>query len=167
MDPTEYKFKLALLEGRYDEVLSIIRTSRLVGQAIIAYLQKKGFPEIALHFVQDKTTRFELAVECGNLDVALEPADASHVPELCSRQRPAALRLGAHHIVERAYQKTKDFDQLSFLYLITGNFEKLAKMTSIAERRGNVQSLYHNAVFNQDAVTQPRVLQGAGLGVLA
>ena len=76
IDPTEYKFKLALLQGRYDEVLSIIRTSRLVGQSIIAYLQKKGFPEIALHFVQDKTTRFDLAVECGNLDVALETAEA-------------------------------------------------------------------------------------------
>lgn len=167
MDPTEYKFKLALLEGRYDEVLGIIRTSRLVGQSIIAYLQKKGFPEIALHFVEDKTTRFDLAVECGNLDVALETAEAINVPEIWTRLGQAALRLGAHHIVERAYQKTKDFDQLSFLYLITGNFEKLAKMTSIAERRGNVQSLYHNAVFNQDAMTQTRVLQGAGLGVLA
>lgn len=167
IDPTEYKFKLALLQGRYDEVLSIIRTSRLVGQSIIAYLQKKGFPEIALHFVQDKTTRFDLAVECGNLDVALETAEAINVPEIWSRLGQAALRLGAHHIVERAYQKTKDFDQLSFLYLITGNADKLGKMTNIAERRGNVQSLYHNAVLNNDATTQARVLQGAGMGVLA
>ena len=52
MDPTEYRFKLALIKYNYDEVLRIIQTSNLVGQSIIAYLQKKGFPEVRLlrHF---------------------------------------------------------------------------------------------------------------------
>lgn len=40
IDPTEYRFKLALVQQKYDEVLKIIQTSNLVGQAIIAYLQK-------------------------------------------------------------------------------------------------------------------------------
>ena len=48
MDPTEYRFKLALIKHNYDEVLRIIQTSNLVGQSIIAYLQKKGFPEVRL-----------------------------------------------------------------------------------------------------------------------
>jgi hypothetical protein len=39
-----------------------------------------------------------------------------------------ALRQGNHQIVEMAYQKTKDFERLSFLYLITGNVEKLNKV---------------------------------------
>lgn len=46
MDPTEYRFKLALVKHNYDDVLKIIQTSNLVGQSIIAYLQKKGFPEV-------------------------------------------------------------------------------------------------------------------------
>ena len=37
--------------------------------------------------------------------------------------------------VELAYQRTKDFEKLSFLYLITGNVEKLHKMLKIAEIR--------------------------------
>lgn len=45
MDPTEYKFKLALIKNNYEEVLRIIQTSNLVGQSIIGYLKKKGFPE--------------------------------------------------------------------------------------------------------------------------
>lgn len=48
MDPTEYRFKLSLIKNNYDEVLRIIQTSNLVGQSIIAYLQKKGFPEVRL-----------------------------------------------------------------------------------------------------------------------
>lgn len=46
IDPTEYRFKLALLKNNYEEMLYIIRTSNLVGQSIISYLQQKGFPEV-------------------------------------------------------------------------------------------------------------------------
>ncbi|MCP9264240.1 Coatomer subunit alpha [Dirofilaria immitis] len=48
IDPTEYRFKLALINRRYDEVLNMVRSANLVGQSIIAYLQKKGYPEVAL-----------------------------------------------------------------------------------------------------------------------
>ena len=71
IDPTEYRFKLALINRRYDEVLNMVRSANLVGQSIIAYLQKKGYPEVALHFVKDEKTRFGLALECGNLQVCL------------------------------------------------------------------------------------------------
>ncbi|KAH0447949.1 hypothetical protein IEQ34_023216 [Dendrobium chrysotoxum] len=107
IDPTEYRFKLALTKGDYDEVLKIIKTSNLVGQAIIAYLQKKGYPEIALHFVQDKSTRFDLAIECGNLQVASETAESLNATEVWERLGEAALKQGNHKIVERAYQKTR------------------------------------------------------------
>ena len=101
IDTTEFKFKLALVQRKYDEVLSnaslsitdvkyfrsnnnemylfdafvyfqvlhMVRNAKLVGQSIIAYLQKKGYPEVALHFVKDEKTRFGLALECGNIEV--------------------------------------------------------------------------------------------------
>ena len=43
----------------------------------------------------------------------------------------AALLQGNHQVVEMAYQRTKNFDKLAFLYLITGNLEKLRKMMKI------------------------------------
>ncbi|PWN48212.1 putative COP1 [Violaceomyces palustris] len=167
IDPTEYRFKLALVKGQYDEVLSIIKNSNLVGQAIIAFLQKKGYPEIALHFVQDKSTRFDLAIECGNLEVALETAEAINAEEVWERLGSAALRQGNHKIVERAYQRTKNFDKLSFLYLITGNMEKLAKMAVIADRRGDHMSRFHNALYLGDAAARANVLKDVGLPSLA
>ena len=45
-DPTEYLFKQALINRNYDRVLEIIRNSNLVGQSIISYLEKKGYPEV-------------------------------------------------------------------------------------------------------------------------
>ena len=46
-----------------------LRTMSISGQSIIAYLQPRGFPEVALHFVKDERTRFNLAVGCGNIEV--------------------------------------------------------------------------------------------------
>jgi len=48
VDPTEYHFKLALVNKKYDEVLRIIQTSNLVGQSIISYLQKKGYANVII-----------------------------------------------------------------------------------------------------------------------
>ena len=56
--------------------MHMVRHSRLCGRAIVAYLQSKGFPEVALHFVKDERTRFNLAVQCGNVEVALQSAQA-------------------------------------------------------------------------------------------
>ena len=50
IDPTEYKFKLALVKRNYDEVLYMVRNAKLVGQSIIAYLQKKGYPEVGCNY---------------------------------------------------------------------------------------------------------------------
>jgi hypothetical protein len=64
-------FKLALLQRQYELVISMIKSSALCGAAIIAYLQAKGYPEVALHFVSDERTRFSLALQvgafCGNV----------------------------------------------------------------------------------------------------
>lgn len=150
VDPTEYRFKLALIRRNYEEMLQIIKTSSLVGQSIIAYLQKKGYPEIALQFVQDPQTRFELAIECGNLEVAVEMAKQLDRPKLWNRLGNEALCHGNHQIVEMAYQKLRNFDKLSFLYLATGDEKKLARMAKIAEHRGDFTSRFQNAIYMGD-----------------
>lgn len=61
IDPTEYRFKMALVKRNYDEMLQIIKNSNLVGQSIISYLQKKGYPEVGFectHPVGDLTLIF-------------------------------------------------------------------------------------------------------------
>jgi coatomer protein complex subunit alpha (xenin) len=147
IDPTEYRFKLALIKRNYEEMLHIIRTSSLVGQSIISYLQKKGYPEIALQFVQDPTTRFDLAIECGNLEVAVEMAKQLDKSSFWTRLSSEALAHGNHQVVEMCYQKLKQFDKLSFLYLTTGDHSKLARMAKIAEHRGDFTSRFQNALY--------------------
>ncbi len=73
-----------------------------------------------------------------------------------------ALRQGNHQIVEFSYHKTKNFERLSFLYLITGNLEKLAKMLKIAEMRSDVMGRFHNALYLGDVRERIRILEEAG-----
>lgn len=162
IDPTEYRFKLALVKKQYEEVLHIIRTSNLVGQSIIAYLQKKGYPEIALHFVRDDKTRFELALECGNLDVALETAKSMNKPDYWSKLGAEALRHGNYKIVELSYQRTKKMDKLSFLYLLEGNETNLRKMLEISQLQKDPLMRFQNAVYLGDVEERIRLLQEVG-----
>ena len=73
-----------------------------------------------------------------------------------------ALRQGNHQIVEFSYQKTKNFERLSFLYLITGNLDKLSKMLKIAEMRSDVMGRFHNALYLGDVRERFHVLQESG-----
>jgi len=147
VDLTESTFKLALMQRQFDKVMSLVKGSNLIGQAIISYLQEKGFPELALHFARDEPTRFKLALECGNIEVALQSARALEDPSAWNKLAVAALRQGNHQVVEMAYQKTKQFERLSFLYLITGNVIKLRRMLEIAEARKDIMGRFQNSLM--------------------
>jgi hypothetical protein len=64
--------------------------------------------------------------------------------------------------VELAYQKTKNFERLSFLYLITGNVKMLKNMQKIAEKRNDVMSRFYNALLLGDVTERVRVLEETG-----
>ncbi|ESZ97891.1 putative Coatomer subunit alpha [Sclerotinia borealis F-4128] len=167
IDPTEYRFKLALVKRNYEEMLQIIKNSSLVGQSIISYLQKKGYPEIALQFVQDPHARFELAIECGNLEVAVEMAKQLDRPKLWSRLTAEAIAHGNHQIVEMTYQKARQFDKLSFLYLATGDEAKLTRMAKIAEHRGDFTARFQNALYLGDVQDRIQMFKEIDLYPLA
>ena len=65
------------------------------------------------------------------LKIALEAARGLDDKDCWECLGEAALLQGNHQVVEMAYQRTKNFDKLTFLYLITGNLEKLRKMMKI------------------------------------
>ncbi|KAM7264739.1 hypothetical protein ACFE04_002422 [Oxalis oulophora] len=162
IDATEYIFKLSLLKKRYDNVMSMIRNSQLCGQAMIAYLQQKGFPEVALHFVKDERTRFNLALESGNIQIAVASAKEIDEKDHWYKLGVEALRQGNTGIVEYAYQRTKNFERLSFLYLITGNIDKLSKMLKIAEVKNDVMGQFHNALYLGDVRERVKILENTG-----
>ncbi|KAL1542946.1 hypothetical protein AAHA92_19975 [Salvia divinorum] len=162
IDSTEYIFKLSLLRKRYDQVMSMIMNSELCGQAMIAYLQRKGFPQVALHFGKDERTRCNLALESDNIENALEMGKKIDEKDYWYRLGVDSLCQGNAGIVEYAYQKTRNFERLSFHYLITGNLEKLSKMMKIAEVKNEVMGQFHDALYLGDVQERLKILENAG-----
>lgn len=159
IDSTEFKFKLSLINRKYDEVLHMVRSANLVGQSIIAYLQQKGYPEVALHFVKDEKTKFSLALECGNIEIALEAARILNKKACWESLAQTALLQGNHQVVEMCYQRTKNFEKLSFLYMITGNLDKLKKMIKIAEIRKDFSGQYQGSLLLGDMEEIAKILK--------
>lgn len=150
IDTTEFNFKRFLINKNYKEVLRIIKTSNLVGQNIVAFLQKKGYSEIALQFVKDPETRFELALESDNLTLALEEAKILKDNNIWEKLSNEAYNQGKIKIYEFCIQKLNLFDKLSFLYFIKGEHTKLDKMITISENRNDYSSIIQNTLYFND-----------------
>merc|ERR1719326_929980 len=65
------------------------------------------------------------------------------------------------------YQRTKNFDALSFLYLITGNVNKLKKMLQIAVMRQDVMSRFNNALMLGNIEERVKIMAEMGQVPLA
>ena len=167
IDATEYRFKLALSQGRTGDIKKIIGEAKILGDSIIAYLQQKGYPEIALRFVEDEGTKFNLALECGDIKTASELAQKLDRKECWNSLGLEALRQGDVGAVEKAYQRTKNVERLSFLYTSIGSTENLKKMLKIAKNRDDVMSRFHNSLFLGDVEERVKILQQVGQSALA
>lgn len=170
LDMTECRFKQALISKNYSEVLKIIESGRLCGKAVTAYLRKAGFAEVALMFVEDNPTRFDLSLECGDMENACDAAQKINSKPVWSRLADAALRFGEISVVEHAYSMIDDKSKLSFLYAITGQFEKLSKLNKKLGDEGSGSSIlnqFQNALVLGNAEERVNVLTKVGLLPLA
>lgn len=92
IDSSEFAFKRALALRNHDVMRNLIRSKKLCGQAIISFLRAKKHPEVALLFVADDRERFEVALECGNIEVALAAAQRLGDSDVLGRLGTEAFR---------------------------------------------------------------------------
>ena len=167
LDLTEAHFKRALAAGRQDDIVRLVKSNKLVGQAIIGHLYRCGRPEVALHFVNEPSTRFELSLQCGNLAAAQECAEQLDRPDCWRRLAAESMRHGDFDRAETCCTKTKDFEKLAFLYAVAGNVDKLRRLLKIAEARGDGGQRIHVSMLLGDVLEKIAVLRSAGLHALA
>lgn len=162
IDNTEYVFKKALTERRYKDVQKIIVSGKLRGESIIAYLQKQGFPEVALRFVKDSETKFELALECGNIDNAFECAREMNTKECWNRFAKAALMQGNYRYVTEAYKQTLNFEKLMYLFVLNGNNFMLNKLLDIARQQKDQMMRFNISLLTNNIEEKISVLEETG-----
>ncbi len=114
--------------------------------------------------VTDTRARFSLALDSGNLEIAYKTCHEELKDRDCyAKLGEEALRQGNHQIVEVSYQKTKSYDKLAFLYMLTGNTNRLEKMLQFAQNKGDVMSRFQIALYLGDVQERIRILAEVGL----
>jgi coatomer protein complex subunit alpha (xenin) len=108
-----YLFKLAILQNDLAKVRDYISQKKDIGQGMIAYLHKKNIPAIAVSLAKDTRSRFLLAIESGNLEVAYEAAISLNDKKCFEKLAEEALRQGCHNIVEIGYQRSQNWGKLA------------------------------------------------------
>lgn len=85
-------------------------------------------------------------------------------PEYWELLADIALQYGNVDLVEIALQRTRDFDRLAFLCLLTGNVGKLNKMQAIAASADNMVSRFMIDLMINDVRDRTAVLAQFGFG---
>ncbi|NXM92984.1 COPA protein, partial [Sylvia borin] len=158
---TEFQFTLTLINRKYHEVLHMVRNAKLVGQSIIAYLQRKGYPEVALHFVKDEKTRFSLALECGNIEVRGDLGMFWGKLGCFWGKKRFSLALECGNIEVRG--------DLGMFWGCSGMFwgHKTSAWEVWAEIRKDMSGHYQNALYLGDVAERVRILRNCGQKSLA
>ncbi|ANQ08989.1 Coatomer alpha subunit [Plasmodium coatneyi] len=117
---------------------------------LIGYIKKKGFANLAVQMVNNNHTLFNLSIQLGHLNNALKAAKKINKTHIWNLLSVHALLLGNYDIAEYALVRMKAYDKLSFLYLFSGNIEKLKKMQNIAIIRGDLISIFLNSLYLGD-----------------
>ena len=79
-------------------------------------------------------------------------------PECWHTLADVAMKHGNIQLCELAYQMTNDVDKLLFLYLLTGNREKMEKYLNDPSKRGDLNSRFQYSLFLGDAESRIKVL---------
>lgn len=156
IDPTECHFKLALQKGNSEQIKHLVANSNLVGQAIIAYLREKGHAAIALQFVKDPSSRFDLALECDNLEIAWDAAESLKSPSVWNNLAEEALQMGKTEIALKAFELAGNSSKLSFLSTI------LATKSTDSKKTDNLLDV----IINGTAGEITKMFIDSGLSVL-
>eukprot|EP01029_Cantina_marsupialis_P012325 TRINITY_DN2720_c0_g1_i1.p1 TRINITY_DN2720_c0_g1~~TRINITY_DN2720_c0_g1_i1.p1 ORF type:complete len:636 (-),score=235.90 TRINITY_DN2720_c0_g1_i1:133-2040(-) len=162
LDLTEFNIKCALLKEDYTTAYQLLSKHKTCGMDLTKYLEENDFPEIALLFVKDPQTRFNLAIKAGNIPEALKSAEELKNEDNWKILAQEAAAQGNMDIVETTYKHIHNYDGLNFLYMLTGSVDKLFKMMKIAEMRESQDSRFSAAVLLGSAEERVKVLRETG-----
>jgi coatomer protein complex subunit alpha (xenin) len=123
--------------------------------------------DVALHFVKDPQVRFNLALQCGELEVALAAARQLEDVSCWSALATAALAVGDFATAELGLARAGDTAGLATLALCAGRRPQLARLAATTSASGDVMSTFHSNVLRGDVGAMAQQLEKAGLSQLA
>mmetsp|Transcript_33340 Transcript_33340/g.37915 ORF Transcript_33340/g.37915 Transcript_33340/m.37915 type:complete len:936 (+) Transcript_33340:59-2866(+) len=139
------QYQTAVMRGDFDsanELLVSIPESEYT--KVARFLESQGFKEEALAVTTDTDHKFDLAIELGQIDIALEllqqtpeeDKDSTDTMTKWKKLSDSALKETNLELCEAASIASNDFSGLLLLYSATGNLEGMEKLAMLAADGG-------------------------------
>jgi coatomer protein complex subunit alpha (xenin) len=159
IEMNEARLKMALARGKPDELARrIVAENRPIGLSILEFAARNGRYEIAAALATDPRKRFEMTVRAGDIDAAAAIADEIGDEQTFRKLADAAVEVGRFALAELALKKANDTEGLAFLYLISGEANKLVNLSK------QTNSLLHQ-IWSNDHEAIARTLAAVVPGV--
>ncbi|UKK02284.2 coatomer complex subunit alpha [Theileria orientalis] len=162
LDSPDYSLKYSLLVNDLDTANTLINSGQLASRFTCSYLIKDRRYELARKLLTDNVTKFYLSIQFGHLQHALSDAKEINNKALWNYLGDVSMELGNVTIAELAYQKSKQYNKLTLLYLTIGDFGKLRKMLNTCKIHNNKSLLLLHALYLGDMEELSNVLSENG-----
>lgn len=130
------EYKTLVARGDMETAADVLETiPQSQHNALAKYLEAKGLVEEALGVATDRDYQFELAVQLGRLELALELADGSENEGKWRQLGELALSRGRLEVAEAAFNKAKDLGGLLLLQSSKGSAAELRALAVMAEEQ--------------------------------
>eukprot|EP00546_Thalassionema_frauenfeldii_P010541 CAMPEP_0178915812 /NCGR_PEP_ID=MMETSP0786-20121207/12251_1 /TAXON_ID=186022 /ORGANISM="Thalassionema frauenfeldii, Strain CCMP 1798" /LENGTH=850 /DNA_ID=CAMNT_0020588997 /DNA_START=388 /DNA_END=2940 /DNA_ORIENTATION=- len=156
------QYQTAVMRGDFDsanELLSSIAETEYT--KVARFLESQGFKEEALAVTTDTDHKFDLAIELGQIEIALglmketaeEEKDSTDTMTKWKKLSDSALKVTNLELCEAASIASNDFSGLLLLYSATGNLEGMENLAKLASDDGktNVAFIAHLLTGNVEA----------------
>lgn len=157
--PAEFKFKQAVIKNDKAGILASLRELKSPTRAEISFLVKKGHPGIALKFVKDPQTRFPLALQAYDIDVALDSASQINNPKCWEQLADVAMEVGHVRAAEKALIELKKPYKLAMLYLVCDQRDKMLLARSMAKQMGDTSTEFIISLLVKDFVECAQIMR--------
>ena len=156
-------FKRALRTGDEATLEKLIGSGKLIGQAMVQYLQDVGHARLALRFCSDPEDKFELALQSGELLIALDAATSVSSPVAWERLAEEALRQGQFSLAITSFRQARLWNRLATLLFASGDMQGLRQLVlDLTESGDNLEIATQAVLMLGDAELLARLMHAAG-----
>lgn len=114
------------------------------------FLEKQGFKSQALQVSTDPDHKFDLALQIGELDIAVKLAREAENPQKWSQLADVASRKNNMALVKECMQKANDFSGLLLLATASGDAEMLEELGDNGSAQGRHNIAFLSAFLRSD-----------------
>mmetsp|Transcript_5126 Transcript_5126/g.11478 ORF Transcript_5126/g.11478 Transcript_5126/m.11478 type:complete len:941 (+) Transcript_5126:66-2888(+) len=139
------QYQTAVMRGDFDAANQLLHSIPESEYTKVArFLESQGFKEEALAVTTDNDHKFDLAIELGQIELALallnqtpeEDKDSTETMAKWKKLSDSALKVTNLELCEAASIASNDFSGLLLLYTATGNLEGMEKLAKLATDGG-------------------------------